>query len=50
LDEFHLSVEALGDAVVFGEGPHAGGRFGPGFEGISEGDKGLKATSFELVK
>ena len=34
LDEFHLSVEAFGNAVVFGEAPHTGDGFGPGFEGV----------------
>ena len=29
LDEFHFSVEAYGDAIVFGEAPHAGDFFAP---------------------
>jgi len=29
LDEFHLSMEAFGNAVVAGEAPHAHDLFGP---------------------
>ena len=34
LDELHFSVEALGDAVGFGEAPHSSDRFSPGLKGI----------------
>jgi len=37
LDEFHFSVEAFGDAIVFSKAPHGGNRFDPGFEGLGEG-------------
>ena len=33
LDELHLSVEALGDAVGFGKSPHGGDLGQPGLEG-----------------
>lgn len=36
LDEFHLSVEAFGDAVVLGESPHGGDGAGPLREGVGE--------------
>ena len=42
-------MEAFGDAVVFGEAPHASDGFGPGFESVGECKKGLKAASFKLA-
>ena len=33
LDELHLSVEALGDAIGFGESPYGGDLGQPGAEG-----------------
>ena len=36
LDEFHFPVEALGDAVVLGEAPHAGDGFLPVEQGFGE--------------
>jgi hypothetical protein len=37
LDEFHFSVEAFGDAIVFSKAPHGRNRFDTGFEGLGEG-------------
>ena len=37
LDEFHLSVEAFGDAVVLRKAPHGGDGSGPLGEGLGEG-------------
>jgi hypothetical protein len=39
LDEFHFSVEAFGDAIVFGEAPHAGDFLLPVLERLSQGDE-----------
>ena len=36
LNELHLSMEAFGDTVVFGEAPHAGDLFLPAFERSGE--------------
>ena len=36
MDEFHLSVEALGDAVVLGEAPHTGNGPLPVEQGFGE--------------
>jgi len=47
LDELHLSMEALGDAVGFGEAPHADDGFVPVGERLGEGDEGGKAAGFE---
>ena len=49
LDEFHFAMEALGDAVVFCEAPHAGDLLAPGGEGLSQGDQGREAGGFEFV-
>lgn len=49
LDEFHFAVEAFGDAVVFGEAPHAGDGLLPVTQGIGEGDQRAKAAVGELV-
>ena len=35
LDEFHFSMEAFSDAVVFGKAPHGSERFAPGVESLS---------------
>ena len=42
-------MEALGDAVVFGESPHAGDGFHPVSQGVCEGDERVEATVGELV-
>ena len=44
LDEFHFAMEALGDAVVTGEAPHADDLLGPVGEGLGEGESGLEAA------
>jgi len=44
LDELHFSVEALGDAVVFGEAPHGGQGFAPRVEGSGQRDQRLEAA------
>jgi len=38
LDEFHFSVEAFGDAVVFGEAPHSGDFILPVGQCFGEGE------------
>jgi hypothetical protein len=42
-------VEAFGDAVVFGEAPHAGDFLLPAFESIGQGDDWSEATMGELL-
>jgi hypothetical protein len=49
LDEFHFAVEAFGDAIVFGEAPHAGDFLLPAFEGIGQGDDWSEAALGELL-
>jgi hypothetical protein len=36
VEEFHFSVEALGDSVVAGEPPHGGDLLRPGSQGLAE--------------
>jgi hypothetical protein len=45
----HFSVEALGDAVVVGEAPHADDPLGPLAQGLCEGESGLEAALAQLV-
>ena len=47
LDELHLSMEALGDAVAFGEAPHADDGLVPGGKSFRQRDDGLEAACFE---
>jgi len=47
LDEFHLSVEAFGDAVVAGKAPHADDFLDPVGEGCSEGASGSEAAGLK---
>ena len=49
LDEFEFAMEALGDAIVFGEAPHGGERFSAGRQGLSEGKERGEGTGFELI-
>ena len=49
LDELHLSVEALCDAVVLGEAPHAGNGFRPGAQRVGQGDERLEPAGCEPV-
>ena len=49
LDEFHFSVEALGDGVVAGVAPHAGYLLGPFGEGFSERTSSLEAAGTQGV-
>jgi len=49
LDELHFAVEALGDAVVFGEAPHAGDLLAPGGESLSQGEQWREAGGFEVI-
>ena len=49
LDELHLAMEALGDAVVFAEAPHAGDGLHPVREGLGQGLQRLEGTVFEFV-
>jgi hypothetical protein len=49
LDEFHFSMEALGDAIIFGEAPHGGERFSPGVESFCQGDQGGKGAGTKFV-
>lgn len=47
LDEFHFAVEALCDAVVAGEAPHADDLLGPAGESLPEGEGRFEAAGFE---
>ena len=49
LDEFHFAVEALGDAIVFGEAPHTGDGLSPRAEGIGQGDQGIETALGALL-
>ena len=49
LDEFHFTVEALCDAVIFGKTPHAGDGLCPGAKGVSQCDERLEAAGCEPV-
>ena len=42
-------MEALSDAIVFGEAPHGGERFSPGRQGLSESKERGEGTGFELI-
>lgn len=47
LDEFHLSVEAFGDGVIFGEAPHGGDGFAPLLERLGEGLQGSQLAALQ---
>ena len=49
LDELHFPVEALGDAVVFGEAPHAADLLSPTRQRLGQGDHGSQATILEFL-
>ena len=49
LDEFHFSMEAFSDAVVFGKAPHACDLLLPGGEGLGQGEQWREAGGFELL-
>ena len=49
LDEFHLPVEAFGDAVIFREAPHRSDGFGPLLEGMSEGLQGSQSAPLQAA-
>ena len=49
MDEFHFSVEALGDTVVLGEAPHTGDGFLPIEQGSGECLQWFEIRVFELV-
>ena len=48
LDELHFAMEALGDAVVLGEAPHAGDGLHPVRKGLGQGLQRLEGTVFEF--
>ncbi len=47
LDEFHFSMEAFGDAIVFGEPPHTGDGFIPIGKGFGESFQGFEPAIFK---
>ena len=49
LDEFHLAMEALGDAVVSGEAPHGDKRLSPSVEGRAQAHEGFEGTLPQFV-
>ena len=49
LYQFHFSVEALRDAVVAGEAPHAGYFLAPVSQRLCEGEGWLKAAVAQLL-
>jgi len=49
LDELHFAMEALGNAVVLGEAPHASDLFTPGGEGLGKSEELREAGGLELV-
>ena len=48
LNEFHLAMEALRNAVVFGESPHGSQRFFPRREGVCQGHERSEGAFFEF--
>ncbi|MEK0447168.1 MAG: hypothetical protein RLZZ399_2489 [Verrucomicrobiota bacterium] len=50
LDPFHLSVEAFGDAVVFGKAPHSGDLLFPVLKGRRQSLHRFKSRSLKLPK
>ena len=48
LDEFHFSVEAFSDAVIFGEAPHGDEGFLPILEGISQAHERVEGAVEEV--
>jgi len=44
LYRLHLSMEAFGDTIVFGEAPHAGDLLLPGAQGLGQGGERSEAT------
>jgi hypothetical protein len=48
LDEFHFSMEAFGDAIVFGETPHAGDFLLLAVERLGQGDEWAQPALGEL--
>jgi hypothetical protein len=49
LEEFHFSIETLGDAIVFGEAPHGDEGVFPEVEGAAETHEGLQSALEELL-
>ena len=49
LNELHLSVEALGDAVIFGKAPHGHKSLSPGVKRFGQADEGLERTEPEFI-
>ena len=49
LDEFHLPVEAFGDAFIFREAPHRSDGFGPFLDGMSEGLQGSQLAPLQAA-
>ena len=49
LDEFHFSMKAFGDGIIFGESPHGGKRFTPAMESFCEGDQGFEGACKEFI-
>ena len=47
LDEFHLSVESFGDAVVLRKAPHGGNGSRPLGEGLGEGLQGCELATLQ---
>lgn len=48
LDEFHFSVEAFGNAIVFGKSPHAGNFLPPTIKSFGQCDQRSKMAMGEL--
>jgi len=49
LDEFHFSMEAFCNAIVFSEVPHCGDGLLPGVECFSQGKKRSEGAGLKLV-
>lgn len=49
LDKFHLAVEALGDAVVFGKAPHGDEGLPPSVEGRSQAHEGIEGALPQVI-
>ena len=48
MDEFHFSVEAFGNAIVFGKSPHAGNFLPPTIKSFGQSDQRSEMAIGEL--
>ena len=49
MNQLHLTMEALGDAIVFGESPHTHNLLSPFVKGFAQGPEWFEGALFELL-